>query len=179
MKDILVIVPFPMSEENLAARQSQTEAVDLSDQLRFTFKSTKAAPRNYVSQADMVLADAGILEVGQSAEDEGFAALEQAPGAAPADDAADEEDFGDFDAAPSEPSGATPDPFDAFDDLGAPAAPASDAGAATEQPQRRVQAHTERPERARAALEYGGGGGRRRRGGVRSEGVVTSSSYFN
>ncbi len=75
MKDILVIVPFPMSEENLAARQSQTEAVEVSDQLRFTFRSTKAAPRNYVSQADMVLADAGILEVGQSAEEEGFAAV--------------------------------------------------------------------------------------------------------
>ena len=75
MKDILVIVPFPMSEENLAARRSQLNAVDLSDQLRFTFRSTKAAPRNYVSAADMVLADVGILEVGQSAQDEGFAAV--------------------------------------------------------------------------------------------------------
>jgi allantoin racemase len=75
MKDVLVIVPFPMSEENLAARRSQLEAVDLSDQLRFTFRSTKGAPRNYVSQADMVLADIGILEVGQAAQDEGFAAV--------------------------------------------------------------------------------------------------------
>ena len=64
MKDILVIVPFPMSEENLAARRSQLDAVELSDQLRFTFKSTKAAPRNYVSGADMVLADVGILTSG-------------------------------------------------------------------------------------------------------------------
>jgi allantoin racemase len=46
MKDVLVIVPFPMSEENLAARQSQLQAVELSDQLRFTFRSTKAAPKN-------------------------------------------------------------------------------------------------------------------------------------
>ena len=75
MKDVLVIVPFPMSEENLAVRQSQLQAVDLSDQLRFTFRSTKAAPRNYISQTDMVLADVGILEVGQSAEEEGFAAV--------------------------------------------------------------------------------------------------------
>ena len=75
MKDVLVIVPFPMSEENLAQRRSQLDAVDLSDELRFTFRSTKAAPRNYVSEADMVLADVGILEVGQSAQEEGFHAV--------------------------------------------------------------------------------------------------------
>ena len=51
MKDVLVIVPFPMSEENLAQRRAQVNAVDLSDELRFTFRSTKAAPRNYVSEA--------------------------------------------------------------------------------------------------------------------------------
>ena len=71
MKDVLVIVPFPMSGENLAQRRAQLDAVEFSDQLRFTFKSTKAAPRNYVSEADMVLADVGILEVGQSAQEEG------------------------------------------------------------------------------------------------------------
>ncbi|MEC8551641.1 MAG: aspartate/glutamate racemase family protein, partial [Pseudomonadota bacterium] len=75
MKDVLVIVPFPMSEENLAQRRSQLDAVDLSDELRFTFRSTKAAPRNYVSEADMVLADVGILEVGQSAREEGYHAV--------------------------------------------------------------------------------------------------------
>ena len=75
MKDVLVIVPFPMSEDNLAQRRAQLEAVDLSAQLRFTFRSTKAAPRNYVSQADMVLADVGILEVGQSAQADGFHAV--------------------------------------------------------------------------------------------------------
>ena len=75
MKDVLVIVPFPMSEENLDHRRAQLDSVELSDQLRFTFKSTKAAPRNYVSEADMVLADVGILEVGQSAQEEGFDAV--------------------------------------------------------------------------------------------------------
>ena len=75
MKDVLVIVPFPMSEENLAQRRLQLDAVELSDQLRFTFRSTKAAPRNYLSEADMVLADVGILEVGQSAQEEGFDAV--------------------------------------------------------------------------------------------------------
>ena len=75
MKQILVIVPFPMSEENLAARREQLKAVSLSDDLNFVFRSVKAAPRNYVSQADMVLADMGILEAGLDAEKEGFAAV--------------------------------------------------------------------------------------------------------
>lgn len=75
MKQILVIVPFPMSEENLAARRQQLKAVSLSPDLNFVFRSVKAAPRNYVSQADMVLADMGILEAGLDAEKEGFAAV--------------------------------------------------------------------------------------------------------
>ncbi len=75
MKHVLVIVPFPMSENNLAKRRTQLDAVKLGSDLRFTFRSTKAAPRNYVSEADRVLADIGILEVGQSAQDEGFDAV--------------------------------------------------------------------------------------------------------
>ena len=75
MKQILVIVPFPMSEENLASRRQQLKAVSLSPDLNFVFRSVKAAPRNYVSQADMVLADMGILEAGLDAEKEGFAAV--------------------------------------------------------------------------------------------------------
>ena len=44
MKQILVIVPFPMSEENLAARRQQLKAVSLSPDLNFVFRSVKAAP---------------------------------------------------------------------------------------------------------------------------------------
>lgn len=75
MKQILVIVPFPMSDGNLEARRSQLKAVSLSPDLNFVFRSVKAAPRNYVSQADMVLADIGILEAGLNAEKEGFDAV--------------------------------------------------------------------------------------------------------
>jgi len=62
MKQILVIVPFPMSKDNLALRA-------------FTFKAVKAAPKNYISEADMVLADVAILEAGQSAVEDGFDAV--------------------------------------------------------------------------------------------------------
>ena len=75
MKQILVIVPFPMSDENLQARKAQLAAVELSPDLNFPFRPVKAAPRNYVSQADMVMADIGILEAGLSAEEEGFDAV--------------------------------------------------------------------------------------------------------
>ena len=75
MKKVLVIVPFPMSEENLALRREQLNAVSISDSISFIFRLVKAAPRNYISQADMVLADMGILEVGINAEQEGFSAV--------------------------------------------------------------------------------------------------------
>ena len=75
MKKVLVIVPFPMSEENLNFRREQLKAIPVSSKLSFTFRPVKAAPRNYVSQADMVLGDIGVLEAGLSAEKEGFSAV--------------------------------------------------------------------------------------------------------
>ena len=75
MKPILVIVPFPMSDQNLAMRKQQLKSVQLSDEMEFTFRPVKAAPKNYVSEADMVLADIAILEVGITAEGDGFDAV--------------------------------------------------------------------------------------------------------
>ena len=75
MKQILVIVPFPMSKDNLALRKQQLDAVQISEQMAFKFKAVKAAPKNYISEADMVLADVAILEAGQSAEKDGFDAV--------------------------------------------------------------------------------------------------------
>ena len=70
MDHVLVIVPFPMSENNLAKRRAQLDAVKLGRDLCFTFRSTKAAPRNYVSEADMVLADISCLLYTSDAADE-------------------------------------------------------------------------------------------------------------
>jgi allantoin racemase len=75
MNKILVIVPFPMSEENLRSRRAQLEAVDLAANLEFIFSPVKAAPRNYISAADMMLADVSIFEAGVNAETEGFSAV--------------------------------------------------------------------------------------------------------
>jgi len=75
MRQVLVIVPFPMSDDNRAQRRAQLDAVELGPDISFVFESVGVAPRNYVSAADMVLADVGILEAGLSAQARGFDAV--------------------------------------------------------------------------------------------------------
>lgn len=75
MKRVLVIVPFPMSDENRALRRDQVGAVELGPDIRFDFRSARAAPRNYISAADLALADLGMLEAGLKAEAEGYDAV--------------------------------------------------------------------------------------------------------
>lgn len=72
---VLVIVPFPMSEDNLGRRKAQLDAVRLGEGIDFEFRPVRVAPANYVSQQDSVLADIGILEAGIDAEREGFDAV--------------------------------------------------------------------------------------------------------
>ena len=75
MKKVLVIVPFPMTEDNRALRRAQVDGVDLGPDIRFDFRSTRAAPKNYVSNSDMALAEIGMLEAGLKAESEGYDAV--------------------------------------------------------------------------------------------------------
>lgn len=75
MKRVLVIVPFPMSEENRDQRRAQLNAVELGPNIEFVFESVRVAPRNYVSASDMVLAELGALEAGLEAEARGFDAV--------------------------------------------------------------------------------------------------------
>ena len=75
MHRVLVIVPFPMSEDNLAQRRAQLDAVLLGPGISFEFESVRVAPRNYVSAADMTIADFGVYEAGLSAERRGFDAV--------------------------------------------------------------------------------------------------------
>ena len=75
MKRVLVIVPFPMSEENRDQRRQQMDAVELGPDIAFDFESVRAAPRNYVSASDMTLADFGVLEAGLEAQKRGYDAV--------------------------------------------------------------------------------------------------------
>lgn len=75
MAKVLVLVPFPMTEENRALRRGQLDAVQLGPEIEFQFESVRAAPKNYVSQYDLVLADMGMLEAGLDAQKRGFDAV--------------------------------------------------------------------------------------------------------
>jgi Asp/Glu/hydantoin racemase len=75
MKRVLVIVPFPMSEEELGRRKEQLKAVRLGADMEFHFRTVRVGPANYTSQHDFTLADFSILEAGLDAEKEGFDAV--------------------------------------------------------------------------------------------------------
>lgn len=75
MPKVLVIVPFPMSDENRQQRRDQLDAVELGPDIQFDFESVRMAPGNYVSKYDMVLADVGILEAGLTAQTRGYDAV--------------------------------------------------------------------------------------------------------
>jgi len=75
MKKVLVVVPFPMSAENRDQRRAQLKAVELGPGIGFDFESVRVAPRNYISAADMALADLGVLEAGLDAETRGYDAV--------------------------------------------------------------------------------------------------------
>lgn len=75
MAKVLVIVPFPMSEENRLAREAQLEAVKLGPDIEFDFRPVRAAPANYTSEHDSVLADVSILDAGRTAQAEGYDAV--------------------------------------------------------------------------------------------------------
>ena len=72
---VLVIVPFPMSDAERAHREAQLQAVRLAPDIDFQFRSVRAAPANYASEHDSVLADMSILDAGKDAQREGFSAV--------------------------------------------------------------------------------------------------------
>ncbi len=75
MARVLVVVPFPMSEENRRAREAQLGAVQLGPGIEFHFRPVRAAPANYTSEHDSVLADVSILDACKRAQDEGYDAV--------------------------------------------------------------------------------------------------------
>ncbi|MGE5794095.1 MAG: aspartate/glutamate racemase family protein [Bacteroidota bacterium] len=75
MAKVLVVVPFPMSEENRLAREAQLGAVSLGPGMEFHFRPVRAAPANYTSEHDSVLADISILDACKAAQSEGYDAV--------------------------------------------------------------------------------------------------------
>ena len=75
MPRILVIVPFPLDEYNLAQRRAQSAAVALPPDVQLDYRPVRVAPSNYVSGHDSVIAELSIIEAGASAEQEGYDAV--------------------------------------------------------------------------------------------------------
>lgn len=75
MPRILVIVPFPMSEEQIELRRRQAAIAGLSAEFELVFRPVRAAPANFASQHDAVLADITILDAGKNAQWDGFDAV--------------------------------------------------------------------------------------------------------
>jgi allantoin racemase len=64
-----------MSGENRRAREAQLGAVQLGPGIEFHFRPVRAAPANYTSEHDSVLADVSILDACKRAQDEGYDAV--------------------------------------------------------------------------------------------------------
>lgn len=75
MARVLVIVPFPMSEENRLGRAAQLKAVQLGPDMEFEFRPVRAAPSNYTSEHDAALAELSIVDAGKDAQAQGFDAV--------------------------------------------------------------------------------------------------------
>ena len=74
-KKILVIVPFPRTNAQLANRKEQSKKVILDENIELHYQPVKAAPRTFVSQEDYLIADIAILETGLKAQSDGYDAI--------------------------------------------------------------------------------------------------------
>jgi len=75
MRRVLVLVPFPMTPEQLDLRRAQSEAAELPPDIRLDYRPVLAAPSSYVSHHDYVLADVSLLEAGLDAQADGYDAV--------------------------------------------------------------------------------------------------------
>ena len=75
MRRVLVLVPFPMTQEQLDLRRGQSEAAELAPDIELDCRPVLAAPSSYISHHDYVLADISLFEAGLDAQAEGYAAV--------------------------------------------------------------------------------------------------------
>lgn len=74
-KRVLVIVPFPMTEEQLGFRQQQHASLDFGPDIQFDYRPVRAAGGNLVSPYDWSIGDIVVLEAGLSAQEDGYDAV--------------------------------------------------------------------------------------------------------
>ena len=75
MHRVLVLVPFPLSEQGVDLRRDQRHVVALSPDIEFDYRPTKASCAMFDSPHDWLLADMGVYEAGARAQEEGYDAV--------------------------------------------------------------------------------------------------------
>ena len=75
MPKILVIVPFALSEQGVANRRAQLDTVTFGPDIEFDFRGVKAGPALLDCYHDYVMGDIALLEVGLSAQEDGYDAV--------------------------------------------------------------------------------------------------------
>ena len=75
MPRILVIVPAPVSGQQLELRKAQVAVAALPDDVEVDFRAVRASADNQVSYHDYALSEICILEAGLTAEEEGYDAV--------------------------------------------------------------------------------------------------------
>lgn len=76
MPKILVLVPIPqLDPEGVANRQAQLDACRLADDVRVDYRPIRAGGELGDSHHDWLLTDLGLLEAGQTAQEEGYDAV--------------------------------------------------------------------------------------------------------
>ena len=71
----LVIVPFPLNEKGVANRKLQLQSVKLGPDIDFDFRPVLASSSSFMSDHDWFLMDAGCIEEGLTAQEEGYDAV--------------------------------------------------------------------------------------------------------
>jgi allantoin racemase len=72
---ILVIAPFPLSDEDLQRRRAQADEAPGLSGVDLTFRSVPVGPVSYIGWHDWMLSDVGITAAGLDAQSEGFDAV--------------------------------------------------------------------------------------------------------
>ena len=74
-KKVLVIVPFPVGEEHLVLRRQQHDSMNFGPDIDFHYRPVKVSGRNLISPYEWPIGETAVLEVGLSAQEDGYDAV--------------------------------------------------------------------------------------------------------
>ena len=75
MPRVLVIVPVPLDDEQLAKRREQLAWCDVGPDMEFDYRPVKVGPDAFISAHDFLLADIAVFEAAMHAQQEGYDAV--------------------------------------------------------------------------------------------------------